>query len=94
MGGRGDYSRSRHRLAYPTVSRRGDLVDRSWAGPVARVRTLARVVVLIVIASLIWVPIGVWVGTRPRVVQVVQPAAQFMAAFPANLLFPISSPPL
>jgi len=51
--------------------------------------TLARVVVLIAIASLIWVPIGVWVGTRPRVALFVQPVAQFLAAFPANLLFPI-----
>src|SRR5215475_5145156 len=54
------------------------------------VLTLARVVALIAIASLIWVPIGVWVGTRPRVAQRVQPAAQFLAAFPANLLFPIA----
>jgi NitT/TauT family transport system permease protein len=52
--------------------------------------TLARVVVLIAIASLIWVPIGVWVGTRPRVALLVQPVAQFLAAFPANLLFPIA----
>ena len=51
--------------------------------------TLARVVVLIAIASLIWVPIGVWVGTRPQVALLVQPVAQFLAAFPANLLFPI-----
>ena len=51
--------------------------------------TLARVVVLIAIASLIWVPIGVWVGTRPRATLFVQPVAQFLAAFPANLLFPI-----
>ena len=51
--------------------------------------TLARVVVLIAIASLIWVPIGVSVGTRPRVAVFVQPVAQFLAAFPANLLFPI-----
>jgi NitT/TauT family transport system permease protein len=51
--------------------------------------TLTRVVVLIAIASLIWVPIGVWVGTRPRVAHLVQPVAQFLAAFPANLLFPI-----
>ena len=51
--------------------------------------TLARVVVLIAIASLIWVPIGVWVGTRPHVALFVQPVAQFLAAFPANLLFPI-----
>jgi NitT/TauT family transport system permease protein len=51
--------------------------------------TLARVVVLIAIASVIWVPIGVWVGVRPRVANMVQPVAQFLAAFPANLLFPI-----
>jgi len=51
--------------------------------------TLMRVVVLIAIASLIWVPIGVWVGTQPRVANMVQPVAQFLAAFPANLLFPI-----
>jgi NitT/TauT family transport system permease protein len=52
--------------------------------------TLARVVVLIAIASVIWVPIGVWVGTRPRAANMVQPVAQFLAAFPANLLFPIA----
>ena len=51
--------------------------------------TLARVIVLIAIASVIWVPIGVWVGTRPRAANLVQPVAQFLAAFPANLLFPI-----
>jgi len=51
--------------------------------------TLVRVVVLIAIASVIWVPVGVWVGTRPRVANLVQPVAQFLAAFPANLLFPI-----
>jgi NitT/TauT family transport system permease protein len=32
----------------------------------------------------------VWVGTRPRVANLVQPVAQFLAAFPANLLFPIA----
>ncbi len=52
--------------------------------------TLSRIVVLIAIASVIWVPIGVWVGTRPRVANLVQPVAQFLAAFPANLLFPIA----
>ncbi len=51
--------------------------------------TMLRVIVLIALASLVWVPVGIWVGLRPRVAQVVQPAAQFMAAFPANLLFPI-----
>ena len=52
--------------------------------------TLCRIVVLIAAASVIWVPIGVWVGTRPRAANMVQPVAQFLAAFPANLLFPIA----
>jgi len=38
----------------------------------------------------IWVPIGVVVGMRPRVAQIIQPVAQFLAAFPANVLFPIA----
>lgn len=52
--------------------------------------TMLRVFVLMALASLIWVPVGVWVGMRPRVTQVVQPVAQFLAAFPANLLFPVA----
>ncbi len=51
--------------------------------------TLLRVVVLIALASLIWVPIGVWIGLRPDWARRIQVAAQFVAAFPANLLFPI-----
>jgi len=51
--------------------------------------TLIRVVVLIAIASLIWVPIGVEVGLRPHLAEKIQPLAQFLAAFPANLLFPV-----
>jgi NitT/TauT family transport system permease protein len=52
--------------------------------------TMVRVFVLIALASLVWVPIGIWVGMRPRVAEIVQPIAQFMAAFPANLLFPLA----
>jgi NitT/TauT family transport system permease protein len=52
--------------------------------------TMLRVFILIALASVIWVPIGVWVGMRPKAAQIVQPIAQFMAAFPANLLFPIA----
>ncbi len=51
--------------------------------------TAIRVMILIVISSLIWVPIGVWIGLNPRVSQIVQPVAQFLAAFPAYLLFPL-----
>src|SRR4029077_16125639 len=51
--------------------------------------TLLRVLVLIAVASLIWVPIGVEIGLRPRLAEKIQPLAQFLAAFPANLLFPL-----
>jgi NitT/TauT family transport system permease protein len=51
--------------------------------------TLARVVILTVLASLIWVPVGVWIGLRPRLAQRVQPLVLFLSAFPANLLFPV-----
>ncbi|OWY40843.1 sulfonate ABC transporter permease [Xenophilus sp. AP218F] len=51
--------------------------------------TLARVSALILLASLIWVPLGVHIGLRPRLAEKIQPLAQFLAAFPANLLFPV-----
>jgi NitT/TauT family transport system permease protein len=52
--------------------------------------TFVRVAVLIALASLVWVPIGVWIGLRPWAATRVQPVAQFLAAFPANVLFPIA----
>ena len=51
--------------------------------------TMTRVVTMIVLATLVWVPIGVWLGLRPVWARRAQPVAQFMAAFPANLFFPI-----
>jgi NitT/TauT family transport system permease protein len=51
--------------------------------------TLVRVLMLIAIASLIWVPIGIWIGLRPRWAEAIQPVAQFLAAFPNNLFFPV-----
>lgn len=51
--------------------------------------TLIRVVVLIGIASVVWVPVGVLIGLRPALAEKMQPVAQFLAAFPANLLFPV-----
>ncbi|TWT11423.1 ABC transporter permease subunit [Reyranella sp. CPCC 100927] len=51
--------------------------------------TMARVALLIAVASLIWVPIGVWIGLRPAWTERLQPVAQFLAAFPANVLFPV-----
>jgi NitT/TauT family transport system permease protein len=52
--------------------------------------TALRVFILIALASCVWVPVGIYVGLRPKVARVVQPIAQFLAAFPANLLFPVA----
>jgi NitT/TauT family transport system permease protein len=49
--------------------------------------TLLRVVILMALASVIWVPISVWIGLNARWAERVQPIAQFLAAFPVNLLF-------
>jgi NitT/TauT family transport system permease protein len=51
--------------------------------------TLLRVLVLIALASLVWVPVSVWIGLRPQYSQRVQAVAQFLAAFPVNLMFPL-----
>lgn len=48
-----------------------------------------RVNVLIILSSLVWVPVGVWIGFRSKYVDFFQPIIQMLAAFPANLFFPI-----
>jgi NitT/TauT family transport system permease protein len=76
-----------HMVRFVGTSLRGpDLVDAGLRG----LATMTRVVVLIALASLIWTPIGIYVGLRPRLARVIQPIAQFLAAFPANLVFPIA----
>ena len=55
-----------------------------WLG----VLTFLRVLAMSVIATLIWTPIGVWIGLRPRVARVAQPLAQIAASFPVNMTFP------
>ncbi|WP_341474593.1 ABC transporter permease [Thermus albus] len=51
--------------------------------------TLARVLGILVLAALIWVPVGILLGLRPKLAQQVQAVLQFLAAFPANLLYPL-----
>ena len=59
-----------------------------WLG----VLTLLRVVAMSVLATLIWTPIGVWIGLRPRVARVAQPLAQIAASFPVNMAtIPVSA---
>jgi NitT/TauT family transport system permease protein len=51
--------------------------------------TFGRVVVLVAVATLVWVPIGVWIGLNPRVSRLAQPVVQVLASFPANFAFPL-----
>jgi NitT/TauT family transport system permease protein len=52
--------------------------------------TMLRVLVLIALAALVWVPVGVWIGMNPRWAGRLQAVVQFLAAFPANLMFPVA----
>ena len=63
----------------------GEVLRVFWYG----ILTLTRVVIMISLASLVWVPIGVWIGLNPKYAERMQPVAQFMAAFPANFMFPL-----
>jgi NitT/TauT family transport system permease protein len=54
--------------------------------------TLIRVIVLIALASLIWVPVGVWIGLRPAWAEKIQAVAQVLAAFPVNVLYSLVAP--
>ncbi len=57
----------------------------AWLGAL----TLLRVVSMLTLATLIWTPIGVWIGFEPRVARFAQPLAQIGASFPVNMTFPI-----
>src|SRR5690242_16990769 len=59
-----------------------------WRALFLGLLTLSRVLVLIALATFAWVPVSVWLGLRPAWARRAQPVAQFLAAFPANLLFP------
>lgn len=48
-----------------------------------------RIVATIIISSIIWVPVGVWIGRNPKLSKLAQPIVQFCAAFPANLIYPL-----
>ena len=52
--------------------------------------TFLRVAVVVAVSSVIWVPVGVWIGFNPRVAQFLQPVVQVFASFPANFIFPFA----
>jgi len=51
--------------------------------------TALRVFIAVFLCALIWVPIGIYVGMRPNLAKIIQPITQILAAFPANLFFPL-----
>ncbi|MFD2470539.1 ABC transporter permease [Amycolatopsis silviterrae] len=63
----------------------GEIGHVLWLGLI----TFARVVTLVVVGTLVWVPVGVWIGMNPRVSRLAQPVVQVLASFPANFLFPL-----
>jgi NitT/TauT family transport system permease protein len=52
---------------------------------------LGRVLILLVVATLIWTPVGVAIGFNPRLSRLLQPVVQFLASFPANFIFPFAT---
>lgn len=64
-----------------------EVVSAFWMG----LHTLARVLLLLIAASLIWTPIGVAIGFQPRLARLLQPVVQFLASFPANFIFPFAT---
>jgi NitT/TauT family transport system permease protein len=53
--------------------------------------TMLRVVVLVAVSTVIWVPIGVKIGMTPKLARYAQPVVQVLASFPAQLLFPFAT---
>jgi NitT/TauT family transport system permease protein len=53
--------------------------------------TFARVIVLVAFATVVWVPMGVWIGMNPKVTRIAQPIVQVLASFPANFIFPFAT---
>jgi len=51
--------------------------------------TLLRVLAMTVLATLLWTPIGVWIGFHPKAARFAQPLAQIGASFPVNMTFPV-----
>lgn len=51
--------------------------------------TFGRVMLVVVASTLVWVPIGVWIGLNPKITRLAQPVVQVLASFPANFLFPL-----
>jgi NitT/TauT family transport system permease protein len=65
----------------------GEFPHAFWLGAI----TFTRVVIVVAVSTLIWVPIGVKIGLSPRLARYAQPIVQILASFPANFLFPFAA---
>lgn len=52
--------------------------------------TYGRVLLLVAFSTIVWVPIGVWVGMNPKVSRIAQPIVQILSSIPTNFLFPLA----
>lgn len=64
-------------------------LEEAWHVTVLGFVTAFRVVAMVLLSSIIWIPLGVWIGLRPSVARIAQPTIQFMASFPVNLFYPV-----
>lgn len=71
------------------VATRAGLQEFATAGALGAL-TFMRVAVLIFVSSLIWVPVGVYIGMNPKISRIMQPIVQILASFPANFIFPFA----
>ncbi|MEC3980486.1 ABC transporter permease [Amycolatopsis sp. H20-H5] len=81
-------------VAYGVIRAAGYVADTAGFGEIGHALllgliTFGRVLVLVVVGTLVWVPVGVWIGLNPRVSRLAQPVVQVLASFPANFLFPL-----
>ncbi|MFJ2767051.1 ABC transporter permease [Streptomyces sp. NPDC087300] len=64
----------------------GEIGHAAWLALI----TYGRVMALVVFSTLVWVPIGAWIGMNPKVNRIAQPLVQVLASFPSNFLFPLA----
>jgi NitT/TauT family transport system permease protein len=50
--------------------------------------TSCKILIIVMISALIWLPIGVWIGCHKKIAQMMQPIIQFLAAYPPQMLYP------
>jgi NitT/TauT family transport system permease protein len=68
-----------------TLLKRSDLRDIFWGAGA----TFLRIELTLVLAALWTIPVGVFIGLRPKLSAIAQPLAQIAASVPAPALFPI-----